>query len=565
MRKTMTLTRKLVRQFSAKELKFGMDARAQILEGCEMLADAVETTLGPKGRNVVIEQNFGSPKITKDGVTVASSIEFENKFHNLGAQLVKQVAEKTNSLAGDGTTTATVLARAIFKEGCKSVAAGLNPMDLRRGINHAVDLVVSELKSMSKKVEGKQQIANVATISTNNDTELGGLIADLFHKVGESGAITVEEGKTMSHEIEIVEGLKIERGYTSPYFANVTKNNTCELENPLVLLANCKITSMQSIYKYLQNAVESNRPIMIIAEDFESEVLASMILNKLKGHLKIVAIKAPAFGDNRKNQMNDIATLTGGTLIDPEIGMSFETSEADVLGSMKKVIVTKDDTIIIGGQGDQEAIQRRIENIGLQQANVGSEYDKEKLQERAARMTGGVGVIKVGGATEVEVKEIKDRINDAIQATRCALDEGIVIGGGCALLYASQVLKNVKLDSFDQQHGVEIIYKALQAPCKTIAKNAGVEGAVIVGELLKGNDTKMGYDAYNDKMVDMESAGIIDPTKVVRTALVDAASIASLMITTEAAIVDLPQASGAMPGMGGMGGMPGMGGMGGMM
>ena len=548
----MNLTRTLNRHFGAKQIKFSTDARAQILEGCNRIADAVEVTLGPKGRNVIIEQSWGSPKITKDGVTVASSIVFEDKFHNIGAQLTKQVAEKTNSLAGDGTTTATVLTRAIFREGCKSVAAGLNPMDLRRGINKAVDLVVQELKSMSKNVEGQQQIAHVATISANNDPQIGGLIADLFNRVGESGAITVEDGKTMTHQTEVVEGLKIERGYTSPYFANVTKNNTCELENPLILLANCKINSMTAIYKYLQNAVESNRPIVIIAEDFESEVLASMILNKLKGHVKICAIKAPAFGDNRKNQMNDIATLTGGTLIDLEIGMSLETSEVDVLGTTKKIIISKDNTIIIGGGGDAEDIKLRIENIHLQKANATSEYDKDKLQERIAKMTGGVGVIKVGGATEVEVKEIKDRIDDAIQATRCALDEGIVIGGGCALLYASQVLKDLKLDNFDQQHGVQIIYKALQVPCMTIARNAGVEGAVIVGEILKGSDKRIGYDAYSGQMVDMEAKGIIDPTKVVRIALIDAASVASLMITTEAAIVDLPLKKEDAPSMGGM-------------
>ena len=453
LRQVNRLSRTLFRSFGAKEIRFSTDARAQILQGCEKMADAVEVTLGPKGRNVVIEQNWGSPKITKDGVTVASSIEFEDKFENLGAQLIKQVAEKTNTLAGDGTTTATVLARAIFKEGCKSVAAGLNPMDLRRGINLAVDTVVTELKKMSKTVEGKQQIANVATISANNDRELGSLIADLFNKVGSTGAITVEEGKTMSHEIEVVEGLKFDRGFTSPYFANVTKNNTCELENPLVLLANCKISSMQSIYKYLQHALESQRSMVIIAEDFESEVLAALILNKLKGHLKICCVKAPAFGDNRKNQMNDMATLIGGTLIDPEIGMSLETSEADVLGTAKKMIVSKDDSIVIGGMGEEALIKNRIDNIQLQMENASSEYDKEKLQERAAKLTGGVGVIKVGGATEVEVKEIKDRINDAIQATRCALDEGIVIGGGCALLYASQALKNIKTQNFDQQHG----------------------------------------------------------------------------------------------------------------
>lgn len=556
-----TLFKMVKRSFSAKDIQFGSDARARILLGAEKLADAVETTLGPKGRNVVIEQSFGAPKITKDGVTVASAIEFEDKFENLGAQLLKQVAEKANTTAGDGTTTATLLTRAIFKEGCKAVAAGMNPMDLRRGINQAVEVVVAELKRMSKSINDKSQVANVATISANGDKEIGGLIASLFERVGPTGAITVEEGKTLHHEIEFVEGLKFDRGYMSPYFATNPKNNTCELDNPLILLANTKVSSVQSIYKYLEFAVAQNKPLLIVAEDVDSEPLATLILNKLKGALRVCCVKAPAFGNNRKNQMTDIAILTGGELIDTEIGMSLESGDTSILGSAKKVIINKDDTIIIDGAGDHDAISKRVEQIRQEVDGTSSEYDREKLNERQAKLSGGVGVIKVGGATEVEVKEIKDRLHDAIQATRCALDEGIVVGGGCALLYASQALKNLKLENFDQQHGVEIMIRALQAPCKKIALNAGIEGAVIIERLLELKDPSKGYDAYNGKIVAMEAAGIIDPTKVVRTALVDAASIASLMITTEAAIVDLPKkdAPAMPPGMGGMGG--GMGGM----
>lgn len=556
------LFKTVMKQFGAKDIKFGTDARVRILSGVEKLADAVETTLGPKGRNVVIEQPYGAPKITKDGVTVAQSIDFEDKFENIGAQLIKQVAEKANTVAGDGTTTATLLTRAIFKEGCKAVAAGMNPMDLRRGINLAVDAVVAELKKMSKIITGKTQIHNVATISANNEAEIGQLIADLFEKVGSTGAITVEEGKTLTHEIEVVEGLKFDRGFMSPYFITNTKNNTCEMENPLILIANCKVSTIQSIYKYLEQAATQGRSLLIITEDVDSEPLAALILNRLKGNLRVCCVKAPSFGNNRTHQLSDISVLTGGEMINPEIGMSFETCDATILGSAKKVIIDKDNTIIIDGAGDAEAIAQRVEQIKTEASAQTSDYDKDKLVERSAKLSGGVGVIKVGGATEVEVKEVKDRLNDAIQATRCALEEGIVIGGGCALLYASKVLRHIKLENFDQQHGVEIIIKALEAPCKRIATNAGVEGAVIVERLLALNDTKMGYDAYSDKIVDMENAGIIDPTKVVRTALVDAASIASLMITTEAAICDVPKKGSSSPqmpgGMGGMGGMEGM-------
>lgn len=533
------LSRLIQRSFTAKDIKFSSDVRSRILMGVEKLADAVETTLGPKGRNVVIEQSFGAPKITKDGVTVASAISFEDKFENIGAQLIKQVAEKANTTAGDGTTTATVLTRAIFKEGCKAVAAGMNPMDLRRGINVAVEAVVKELQRMSRVIEDKSQIANVATISANGDKEIGQLIADLFEKVGVTGAITVEEGKTLHHEIEFVEGLKFDRGYMSPYFVTNQKNNTCEIENPLILLANTKVTTLQSIYPYLEFAVNQNRPLVIVCEDVESEPLTTLILNKLKGAIRVCCVKSPGFGDNRKSQMSDIAILTGGSVIDPEIGQTFENSDTSILGSAKKLVITKDDTTIINGAGDKAEITKRVQQIRDEMDQATSEYNREKLAERQAKLSGGVGVIKVGGATEVEVKEIKDRITDALQATKCALDEGIVVGGGAALLYASQVLKSIKLDNMDQQLGVEIMAQALQAPCKKIALNSGIEGAVIIERLLRLNDSKMGYDAYNGRIVAMEETGIIDPTKVVRTALVNASSVASLMITSEAAIVEV--------------------------
>jgi chaperonin GroEL len=554
------LLRSVQRSFGAKDIKFSTDARVKILAGVEKLADAVETTLGPKGRNVVIESPFGAPKITKDGVTVAQSIDFEDKFENLGAQLIKQVAEKANTVAGDGTTTATLLTRAIFKEGCKAVAAGMNPMDLRRGINLAVETVVGQLKLMSKHITSPQQVKHVATISANNEADIGGLIASLFEKVGINGAITVEEGKTLNHEIQVVEGLKFDRGYMSPYFVNNNKTATCEMDNPLILITSSKVSTLQSIYKYLEIAASQNKPLLIISEDVESEPLAALILNKLKGLIRVCTVKAPSFGNTRNSQLSDIAVLTGGEFVNPEIGMTFESCDVDVLGTAKKVIIDKDNTIIIGGAGTQDEIHKRIDQIRAESSAATSDYDKEKLSERAARLQGGVGVIKVGGATEVEVKEVKDRLHDAIHATRCALEEGYVIGGGCALLYASQALKNIKLANFDQQHGVEIVLRSLQAPTKRIASNAGVEGAVIVERLLEQNDFAMGYDAYNGRITNLEEAGVIDPTKVVRTALVDAASIASLMITTEAAVCEIPKKGGdasAMPGMGGMGGMGG--------
>lgn len=428
-RQVAKTSRVLLRGFSGgKDIKFGYDARTKMMEGCNELADAVQTTLGPKGRNVIIEEMFGSPKITKDGVTVAKSITFEDKFKNLGAELVKSVANKANDEAGDGTTTATVLARAIFKEGCKSIAGGMNPMDLRRGINLAIDKVVERLKEMSTPVKGKQEIADVASISANNDKELGTLIAELFEKVGNSGGITVEEGKTLNHEIEFVEGLKFDRGYQSPYFATNPKNNTCELENPLILISNHKVTNIQSIVKFLETGVQNNRPLLIVSEEVETEPLTALILNRLKGNLRICCVKAPGFGDGRKSQMQDMAIVTGGTVIDEETGLTFENAEADVLGSAKKVIITKDDCTIIDGKGEKANITERVEQLKAHRDQSTSDYDKEKLSERINKLSGGVGVIRVGGASEVEMKEIKDRITDAIQATKCAIDEGIVVG-----------------------------------------------------------------------------------------------------------------------------------------
>ena len=529
-----------------------------MLEGCEKLADAVQVTLGPRGRNVIIDQSFGAPKITKDGVTVAKSIEFKDRYLNMGASLVKQVAQKANDQAGDGTTTATILARAVFKEGCKSVAAGMNPMDLRRGIQVAVDTILEDLKKQSKAIKGKDDIRNVATISANGDKEIGNLIAEVFEKIGPDGSVTVQDGKTLKTEVEYVEGLKFDRGYISPYFITDTRKQECTFDNPLLLLTTFKISTIQSILHLLEHAAKSQRPIVLICEDVESEALATLVVNKLRGGLRIVAVKAPGFGDNRKNTMQDIAISTGGTLINDEVGLTLETSDESCFGQAKKVIVTKDDCMIMGGSGDAKEVQERIDSLRNQIDATTSEYEKEKMQERLGKLTGGIAVIKVGGASEVEVGELRDRVDDALCATRAAVDEGIVTGGGVALLQASKALANVKGDNFDQGIGIKIVQNACKIPAKAIADNAGFEGSVVVNKILEFKNATEGFNAATGEFGDLLKQGVIDPTKVVRTALVDACGVASLMITTEAMVVDQPEPPKAEGGAGGMGGMGGM-------
>jgi chaperonin GroEL len=553
------MRRAVVRSF-AKDVRFGTEGRAKMLEGVNQLADAVATTLGPKGRNVMIDQSWGAPKITKDGVTVAKSIDFKDRLMNMGAQLVRQVASKTNDVAGDGTTTATVLARAIFSEGCKSVAAGMNPMDLRKGITLAVEAVVENLKRHSRPITSKAEIAQVAIISANGDAAIGNLIADAMERVGKEGTITVQDGKTLHDELEVVEGMKIDRGFISPYFMTDMKAQKVEFENPLVLLYEKKISSMTSLLPILESVSKSGRALVIIAEDVENEALATLIYNRLRGNLKVVAVKAPGFGDNRKAMMQDIAVLTGGTLVSDDVGMSLENMSEKDLGSCGKITVTKDDTIFLDGKGGKDAINERCEVIRGAMETTTSTYEKEKLQERLGRLSGGVAVIKVGGASEVEVGEKKDRFVDALNATKAAVEEGIVPGGGMALLYATFALDKIKTENFDQEIGVRIVRTALQTPARTIAMNAGLEGAVIVGNLLneaKGNSTSTrGLNAATGAIVDMIQAGIVDPTKVVRTALIDASSVAGLMTTTEAMVVDIPKPEPAAPrGGGGMGGM----------
>lgn len=549
---------------TGKDVRFGAEARALLLAGVDKLADAVQVTLGPKGRNALLDQSFGAPKITKDGVTVAKSIEFKDRYHNMGAQLVRQVASKTNDVAGDGTTTATVLARAIFAEGCKSVAAGLNPMDLQKGMKLAVTKVVDYLHSQSIKITSSEEIAQVATISANGDRVIGDLIARAMEKVGKEGVITVQDGRTLNDELETVEGMKFDRGYISPYFVNDPKTQMVEFEDAYILLVEKKISTLNALLPILEAVVRDNRPILIIAEDVESEALAALVLNKLRAGLKICAVKAPGFGDNRKANLQDIAELTGGTVISEEIGLKLETATMDHLGRAKKVSVSKDDTLIMHGHGAKEAIQERCDMIRELMDRTSSEYEKEKLQERLAKLSGGIAVIKVGGASEVEMGEKKDRITDALCATRAAVLEGIVPGGGTALLNASKQLDSLAQSAPNQdiKVGVEIIQRAIRRPVQTIALNAGVPGDVIVGKVLESSDPRYGYDAATGQYRDMIKAGIIDPTKVVRTALQDASSVAALMVTTEAAVADLPsEPSSGAPG-GGMGG--GMGGMGGM-
>ncbi|GLU08780.1 hypothetical protein SLE2022_256700 [Rubroshorea leprosula] len=543
------------RNYAAKDIKFGVEARALMLRGVEELADAVKVTMGPKGRNVVIEQSFGAPKVTKDGVTVAKSIEFKDRVKNVGASLVKQVANATNDVAGDGTTCATVLTRAIFTEGCKSVAAGMNAMDLRRGITMAVDAVVTNLKSRTRMISTSEEIAQVGTISANGEREIGELIAKAMEKVGKEGVITIQDGKTLFNELEVVEGMKLDRGYISPYFITNQKNQKCELDDPLILIHEKKISSLNAVVKVLELALKRQRPLLIVAEDVESEALATLILNKLRAGIKVCAIKAPGFGENRKAGLHDLAALTGGQVITEELGMNLEKVDFDVFGSCKKVTVSKDDTVILDGAGDKKSIEERCEQIRSAIELSTSDYDKEKLQERLAKLSGGVAVLKIGGASEAEVSEKKDRVTDALNATKAAVEEGIVPGGGVALLYASKELDKLLTDNFDQKIGVQIIQNALKTPVYTIASNAGVEGAVVVGKLLEQDNPDLGYDAAKGEYVDMVKAGIIDPLKVIRTALVDAASVSSLMTTTEAIVSELPKDEKEAPAMGGMGGM----------
>ncbi|PON51410.1 Chaperonin Cpn [Parasponia andersonii] len=528
------------RNYAAKDVKFGAEARGLMLRGVEELADAVKVTMGPKGRNVVLEQSFGAPKVTKDGVTVAKSIEFSDRVKNIGASLVKQVANATNDVAGDGTTCATVLTRAIFKEGCKSVAAGMNAMDLRRGITMAVDAVVTNLKSRARMISTSEEIAQVGTISANGEREIGELIAKAMEKVGKEGVITIADGKTLDNELEVVEGMKLDRGYISPYFITNQKNQKCELENPLILIHEKKISNFNAIVKILELALKSRRPLLIVAEDVESEALATLIINKLRAGIKVCAIKAPGFGENRKANLRDLAILTGGEVITEELGLNLEKVGPEMLGTCKKITVSKDDTVILDGVGDKNAIEERCDELRSSIELSTSDYDKEKFQERLAKLSGGVAVLKIGGASEAEVGEKKDRVTDALNATKAAVEEGIVPGGGVALLYASKELEKLPTANFDQKIGVQIIQNALKMPVSTIASNAGVEGAVIVARLLEQDNPDLGYDAAKGEYVDMIKSGIIDPLKVIRTALVDAASVSSLLTTTEAVVVELP-------------------------
>uniref|UniRef100_A0A1D1Y5L2 Chaperonin CPN60-2, mitochondrial n=1 Tax=Anthurium amnicola TaxID=1678845 RepID=A0A1D1Y5L2_9ARAE len=544
------------RNYAAKDIKFGVEARALMLRGVEELADAVQVTMGPKGRNVVLEQSFGAPKVTKDGVTVAKSIEFKDRVKNMGASLVKQVANATNDVAGDGTTCATVLTRAIFVEGCKSVAAGMNAMDLRRGITMAIDSVVTNLKSRARMISTSEEIAQVGTISSNGEREIGELIAKAMEKVGKEGVITISDGKTLYNELEVVEGMKLDRGYISPYFITDQKNQKCELEDPFILIHEKKISSINAVVRVLELALKKQRPLLIVSEDVESDALATLILNKLRAGIKVCAIKAPGFGENRKSILLDLATLTGGDVITEELGLNLEKVEPEMLGTCKKVTISKDDTVILDGAGDKKAIEERCEQLRSAIEQSTSDYDKEKLQERLAKLSGGVAVLKIGGASEAEVGEKKDRVTDALNATKAAVEEGIVPGGGVALLYASRELDKLQTANFDQKIGVQIIQNALKTPVYTIASNAGVEGAVVVGKLLEQDNLDLGYDAAKGEYVDMVKAGIIDPLKVIRTALVDAASVSSLMTTTEAVVVELPKEEKDAPPMGGgMGGM----------
>ncbi len=544
---------------AAKIVLFNTDARDKMLRGVNVLANAVRVTLGPKGRNVVIQKSFGAPRSTKDGVSVAKEIELEDAFENMGAQMIREVASKTNDKAGDGTTTATVLAQAIVQEGLKAVAAGMNPMDLKRGIDKAVIAVLADIKESSRKVSANSEIAQVGTISANGDVEVGEMIARAMEKVGNEGVITVEEAKTAETELDVVEGMQFDRGYLSPYFITNADKMEANLEEPLILLHEKKLSSLQAMLPVLEAVVQSGRPLLIIAEDIEGEALATLVVNKLRGGLRVAAVKAPGFGDRRKAMLEDIAVLTGGQVISEDLGIKLENVTLDMLGRAKKVTITKDDTTIVDGVGEKDAIEARIGQIKKQIEDTTSDYDKEKLQERLAKLAGGVAVIRVGGSTEVEVKEKKDRVDDALNATRAAVEEGIVPGGGIALLKATRALEGLKGDNADQTAGVAIIRRALQAPIRQIVENAGVEGSIVVGKVLEHKDANFGFNAQTEEYGDLVKMGVIDPAKVVRTALQDAASVAGILITTEAAVADAPK----KPAAGGAGGMPG-GGMGGM-
>jgi len=547
---------------AGKDVKFGTDARNRMLTGVNILADAVKVTLGPKGRNVVLDKSFGAPRITKDGVSVAKEIELEDKFENMGAQMVKEVASRTNDEAGDGTTTATVLAQAIVKEGMKSVAAGMNPMDLKRGIDMATKTVVEAIKAASREVKDTDEVAQVGTISANGEAEIGRQIADAMQKVGNEGVITVEENKGLETETDVVEGMQFDRGYLSPYFVTNSDKMTVELEDCMILLHEKKLSSLQSLVPLLEQIIQSQKPLMIISEDVEGEALATLVVNKLRGGLKIAAVKAPGFGDRRKAMLQDIAILTGGQVISEELGMKLESATMDMLGTAKRVNITKDETTIIDGNGDSAEIEARVTQIRQQIEETDSDYDREKLQERVAKLAGGVAVIRVGGMTETEVKERKDRVDDALNATRAAVQEGIVVGGGVALVQAAKKLAGLTGANNDQDVGISIVRKAIEAPLRQIAENAGVDGAVVAGKIRESDDLTFGFNAQSEEYGDMFAFGVIDPAKVVRTALQDAASVASLLITTEAMVADRPSKDGggapAMPDMGGMGGMGGM-------
>ena len=544
----------------AKDVKFGIDARKQMMDGVNILANAVRVTLGPKGRNVVIDKSFGAPTITKDGVSVAKEIELENKFENMGAQLVREVASRTNDVAGDGTTTATVLAQSILQEGMKSVAAGMNPMDLKRGIDKAVRAAVEQIHQLSTPADDSKAIAQVGSISANSDSKIGELIAQAMEKVGKQGVITVEEGSSFEDTLEVVEGMQFDRGYISPYFANKQDSLTAEFENPYILLVDKKISNIREIVPLLEQVMQQSKPLLIIAEDVENEALATLVVNNMRGGLKTCAVKAPGFGDRRKAMLQDIATLTGGTVISEEIGLSLETATLEQLGTAKKVTVGKENTVIVDGAGNSADIENRVESIKRQVEESTSDYDKEKLQERMAKLAGGVAVIKVGAATETEMKEKKDRVDDALHATRAAVEEGVVPGGGVALVRAMNALSELKGDNDDQDAGINILRRAMEAPLRQIVTNSGEEASVVVNEVKSGSGN-YGYNAATGVYGDMLEMGILDPAKVARSALENAASVAGLMLTTEVMITDLPQSDDAMAGMGGAGGMGGMGGM----